>query len=119
MEMPKSISATKAHVALFKAIFGFGTIKVLLDCDGFTMVYNAMFGVNGPYAKAIFIDELGQAESTCMNTTPKDDFGGVYADQNLTYVKEFVEIMGLDCKGIKIDVGNRKVSSFGAAADGD
>eukprot|EP00957_Ditylum_brightwellii_P184687 14065914-Ditylum_brightwellii.AAC.1 len=116
--MPKSISATKAHVALFKTIFDFDTIKVLLDHDGFTMVYDAMFVVNGPYAKAIFVDELGQAESTCMNTTPKDDFGGLCADPNLTYAKEFVETMGFDCKGMKIGVGDCKVSSFGAAVNG-
>ena len=54
-----------------------------------------------------------------MNSEPKDDFGGGHADPNLTYAKELVEIMGLDRKGEKIDVGDRKVPSFGAAADGD
>mmetsp|Transcript_16893 Transcript_16893/g.25039 ORF Transcript_16893/g.25039 Transcript_16893/m.25039 type:complete len:1061 (-) Transcript_16893:508-3690(-) len=113
------ISATEAHVALLKTIFDFDAIKALLDRDDFSLVYDTMYGVNGPYAKAILIDELGQAESTCMNATPKDDFGGLHADPNLTYAKELVEIMGLNREGMKIDVGDRKVPSFGAAADGD
>jgi phosphoglucomutase len=113
------IDTTKAHVDLLKTIFDFGAIKALLDREDFTMVYDTMYGVNGPYAKAIFIDELGQPESTCMNATPKDDFNGGHADPNLTYAKELVAIMGLDRKGVKIDVGDRKVPSFGAAADGD
>merc|ERR1719297_563413 len=83
------------------------------------MVYDSMHGVNGPYAKSIFVDELGQPESVCANAIPKDDFGGGHADPNLTYAKDLVETMGLNRKGDKVDVGSRKVPSFGAAADGD
>lgn len=113
------IDSTKAHVDLLKTIFDFKAIKMLLDREDFSMVYDTMYGVNGPYAKAVFIDELGQPESCCMNATPKDDFNGGHADPNLTYAKQLVEVMGLDREGNKIDVGDRKVPSFGAAADGD
>jgi len=113
------IDATKAHVDLLKTIFDFGAIKALLDRDDFAMVYDTMHGVNGPYAKAVFIDEFKQPESSLMNATPKDDFNGAHADPNLTYAKELVASMGLDRKGAKIDVTGRKVPSFGAAADGD
>lgn len=112
------IDSTEAHVKLLKSIFDFPSIKALLDRPDFTMVYDTMYGVNGPYSKAIFIDELGQPESTCMNATPKDDFNGGHADPNLTYAKELVAIMGLDKKGNKIDVDG-PIPSFGAAADGD
>lgn len=78
-----------------------------------------MHGVNGPYAKAVFVDELGQDESVCVNAVPKDDFAGGHADPNLTYAKELVATMGLDKKGNKIDVGDAKIPTFGAAADGD
>ena len=54
-----------------------------------------------------------------MNAVPKDDFNGGHADPNLTYAKELVALMGLNRKGEKIDVGDKKVPSFGAAADGD
>merc|ERR1712087_485150 len=78
-----------------------------------------MHGVNGPYVKKVFVEELGQSEDVCMNCIPKDDFNGGHADPNLTYAKELVAIMGLDRKGMKIDVGDKAIPSFGAAADGD
>jgi len=113
------ISSVENHVTLLKSIFDFGAIRALLDRDDFTMVYDTMHGVNGPYAKKIFVDELGQPESVCMNAIPKEDFNGGHADPNLTYAKELVKIMGLDKTGAKIDVGDSKIPSFGAAADGD
>lgn len=113
------ISATDGHVDLLKTIFDFPAIKALLDREDFSMVYDTMHGVNGPYAKTVLVDELGQSESCLMNAVPKDDFNGGHADPNLTYAKELVAVMGLDKTGAKIDVGDRVVPSFGAAADGD
>jgi phosphoglucomutase len=113
------INSTESHVNLLKSIFDFPAIKALLDRPDFTMVYDTMHGVNGPYAKKVFVEELGQPESVCANATPKDDFGGGHADPNLTYAKELVKTMGLDRKGMKIDVGGATIPDFGAAADGD
>jgi phosphoglucomutase len=113
------IDSTECHVALLKSIFDFASIKALLDRDDFSMVYDTMHGVNGPYANKVFVDILEQPESVCMNATPKDDFNGGHADPNLTYAHELVEIMGLNRKGEKIDVGGRAIPEFGAAADGD
>eukprot|EP00529_Nitzschia_sp_RCC80_P003910 CAMPEP_0113488660 /NCGR_PEP_ID=MMETSP0014_2-20120614/26131_1 /TAXON_ID=2857 /ORGANISM="Nitzschia sp." /LENGTH=1056 /DNA_ID=CAMNT_0000382379 /DNA_START=72 /DNA_END=3242 /DNA_ORIENTATION=- /assembly_acc=CAM_ASM_000159 len=113
------ISATESQVKLLKTIFDFEAIKALLDRPDFSMVYDCMHGVNGPYAKEVLVKELGQPESVCMNAVPKDDFNGGHADPNLTYAKELVAIMGLNRKGEVIDTGDAKVPSFGAAADGD
>mmetsp|Transcript_24739 Transcript_24739/g.58081 ORF Transcript_24739/g.58081 Transcript_24739/m.58081 type:complete len:1057 (+) Transcript_24739:104-3274(+) len=113
------ISTTESHVNLLKTIFDFGAIKSLLDRPDFTMVYDSMHGVNGPYAKEVFVNDLGQPEDVCMNAVPKDDFNGGHADPNLTYAKELVAIMGLNRKGEVIDTGDKAVPSFGAAADGD
>ena len=113
------ISTTDSHVTLLKSIFDFGAIKKLLDRPDFSMVYDSMHGVNGPYAKKVFVEELGQSEDVCMNAVPKDDFAGGHADPNLTYAKELVAIMGLNRKGEKVDMGGKKIPSFGAAADGD
>jgi len=113
------IDTTEASVKLLKTIFDFDAIKSLLDRPDFTMIYDSMHGVNGPYAKAILVDELGQDESSCMNAIPKDDFNGGHADPNLTYAKELVAAMGLNKEGNKIDVGGAKIPTFGAAADGD
>jgi phosphoglucomutase len=113
------ISSTESHVNLLQSIFDFAAIKALLDRPDFTMVYDSMHGVNGPYAKEIFIKKLGQPDGVCMNATPKDDFNGGHADPNLTYAKELVELMGLNRKGETIETGARAIPSFGAAADGD
>jgi phosphoglucomutase len=113
------ISATENHVNLLKSIFDFGAIKGLLDREDFSMVYDAMHGVNGPYVKKVFTEVLGQPDTVCMNCVPKDDFNGCHADPNLTYAKELVALMGLDRKGMKIDTGENTIPSFGAAADGD
>mmetsp|Transcript_16909 Transcript_16909/g.25380 ORF Transcript_16909/g.25380 Transcript_16909/m.25380 type:complete len:1059 (+) Transcript_16909:81-3257(+) len=113
------IDTTEESVKLLKTIFDFDAIKSLLDRPDFSMIYDSMHGVNGPYAKAVFVDELGQDESCNMNAVPKDDFNGGHADPNLTYAKELVAKMGLNKSGDKIDVGDAKIPSFGAAADGD
>jgi phosphoglucomutase len=113
------ISSTETHVKLLKTVFDFSAIKSLLDRPDFSVVYDSMHGVNGPYARKVLVDELGQPESYLLNAVPKDDFNGGHADPNLTYAKELVAIMGLDRKGNTIDTGNRAVPSFGAAADGD
>lgn len=113
------ISSTDVHVHLLKTVFDFTKIKALLDRPDFTMVYDSMHGVNGPYSRAVFVDELKQDESVLMNAQPKDDFNGCHADPNLTYAKELVKLMGLDRTGEKIDTGSAKIPSFGAAADGD
>jgi phosphoglucomutase len=113
------ISSTETHVTLLKSIFDFGEIKALLDRPDFSMIYDSMHGVNGPYAKKVLIDELGQPESYLMNSVPKNDFNGGHADPNLTYAKELVKVMGLDRTGAKTDMTGKKVPEFGAAADGD
>lgn len=114
------IPSTESHVQLLKTIFDFDAIKSLLDRSDFTMIYDSMHGVNGPYSKSVFVEELGQPESVLTNHIPKDDFNGGHADPNLTYAKELVAAMGLNAKGDKIDVPtDRTIPSFGAAADGD
>mmetsp|Transcript_238 Transcript_238/g.512 ORF Transcript_238/g.512 Transcript_238/m.512 type:complete len:1057 (+) Transcript_238:128-3298(+) len=112
------IPSTQSHVNLLKTIFDFDAIKALLDRPDFTMVYDSMHGVNGPFAKSVFVDELGQDESILTNHIPKEDFNGGHADPNLTYAKDLVKTMGLDRTGNKIDVDG-PIPSFGAAADGD
>jgi phosphoglucomutase len=112
------IDSSEVHVALLKSIFDFNSIKALLDRPDFTMVYDTMHGVNGPYARKVFVDVLGQPESVLMNAIPKDDFNGGHADPNLTYAKELVAKMGLDREGNKISVDG-PIPDFGAAADGD
>ena len=61
----------------------------------------------GPYAKRIFLQELGAPEGTCINCEPKEDFGGHHPDPNLTYAKDLVDLL------------KKGEHGFGAAFDGD
>lgn len=44
----------------------------------------------GPYAKAIFVDELGAKPDSIVNATPLPDFGGGHPDPNLAYAHDLV-----------------------------
>ena len=55
-----------------------------------------MHGVQGPYAHAAFVEELGQDPACLLNAIPKDDFNGHHADPNLTYAVDLTAKMGLD-----------------------
>ncbi|KAK9115785.1 hypothetical protein Sjap_014732 [Stephania japonica] len=102
------------YVKLMKSIFDFQSIQKLLACPNFTFCYDALHGVAGAYAKPIFVDELGAQESSLINCTPKEDFGGGHPDPNLTYAKELVTRMGLNKEHPQDNP-----PEFGAAADGD
>jgi len=113
------------HLAVLQKCFDFESIKKLIATPGFTMTYDCMSGVQGPYAKGIIEGALGAPAGTSKNADPKPDFGGPesawhgHADPNLTYAVELVKDMGLNKEGNKIDVGGKPIPSFGAAADGD
>eukprot|EP00640_Fibrocapsa_japonica_P000745 CAMPEP_0113934004 /NCGR_PEP_ID=MMETSP1339-20121228/1341_1 /TAXON_ID=94617 /ORGANISM="Fibrocapsa japonica" /LENGTH=611 /DNA_ID=CAMNT_0000935605 /DNA_START=72 /DNA_END=1907 /DNA_ORIENTATION=+ /assembly_acc=CAM_ASM_000762 len=112
------IDATAGHIELLKTVFDMAAIKALLSRRDFSMVYDSMHGVQGPYAHKVFVDELGQSASCLINAVPKDDFGGGHADPNLTYAKDLIKIMGVDSKGQPVDTA-KPPPAFGAAADGD
>ncbi|KAK3230364.1 hypothetical protein Dsin_002245 [Dipteronia sinensis] len=102
------------YVKLMKSIFDFESIRKLLSSPNFSFCYDALHGVGGAYAKPIFVEELGAQESSLLNCTPKEDFGGGHPDPNLTYAKELVARMGLGKSG-----SQGEPPEFGAAADGD
>lgn len=106
--------STSDYLKLMKSIFDFESIRKLFSSPKFTFCYDALHGVGGIYAKRIFVEELGANESSLLNCTPKEDFGGGHPDPNLTYAKELVARMGLG-KGNCQD----EPPEFGAAADGD
>ncbi|KAK9089615.1 hypothetical protein Scep_028697 [Stephania cephalantha] len=54
------------------------------------------------------------SESSLINCTPKEDFGGGHTDPNLTYAKELVTRMGLNK-----EKPQDNPPEFGAAGDGD
>lgn len=96
------------YADLMQEIFDFSAIKTLL-ASGFTMQFDAMHAVTGPYAKEIFINRLGASASSLMNCEPSEDFGGGHPDPNLTYAEDLVKIL----------FAGENSPDFGAASDGD
>ena len=101
------IDPVKDYVEMMEGIFDFAAIKALF-AKGFTMRFDAMNAVTGPYAKKIFEDILGAAKGSVVNYKPLPDFGGLHPDPNMVYAKELVDFMF-----------SNKATDFGAANDGD
>ena len=95
------------YAALMRSLFDFPAIAALFR-SGFTMCFDAMHAVTGPYAKALLEGELGAPAGSVINAVPLPDFGGGHPDPNLTYAADLVEQMFAD-----------KAPDFGAASDGD
>lgn len=103
------IDSVADYVVLLKEIFDFALIKDFLhnNADSFRVLFDGLNGVTGPYARAIFIEQLGLPETAIQNSVPLPDFGGGHPDPNLTYAHSLVEVVE------KNDI------QFGAASDGD
>jgi len=95
------------YVEMMRGIFDFNAIKQLF-ANGFTMRFDAMNAVTGPYAVRIFEELLGAARGSVVNAVPLPDFGGLHPDPNLVYAKELVNLMF-----------SEQAPDFGAANDGD
>lgn len=109
------IDAVEDWCALMKRIFDFDMLKRLVKRNDFHFVFDGMSGVAGPYAKRVFVDELGAPASSLHSCDPKEDFNGHHPDPNLTYAKDLVKLMH---PLTPADVTSA-TPSFGAAADGD
>lgn len=101
------IDPVKDYVEMMENIFDFNALKQLF-ANGFTMRYDAMNAVTGPYALRIFEGILGAPKGSVVNYRPLPDFGGLHPDPNLVYAKDLVEHMYAD-----------NAPDFGGANDGD
>ena len=95
------------YIQLMEELFDFDLMAGMF-ARGFTMRFDAMNAVTGPYAKALLEERLGAPEGTVVRAEPLPDFGGIHPDPNLTYAKELVELMWSD-----------RAPDLGAASDGD
>lgn len=95
------------YAELMEQLFDFEAIKALFQ-SRFTMRFDAMHAITGPYASAILEEKLGAPAGTVMNGVPLEDFGGGHPDPNLTYANDLVDIMS-----------GENPPEFGAASDGD
>ncbi len=101
------IDGLKDYSDLMETIFDFDQISDFLKKD-FTLIFDAMNAVTGPYAKNIFVEKMGLTNDCVMNGIPLKDFGGLHPDPNLTYASHLADLLL-----------NKKSYSFGAACDGD
>lgn len=105
------IDPLEIWVDLMRKCFDFEALKRLVARPDFTMLYDGLNAVTGPYAKKVFVDELGAPAAAIVEGTPLEDFGGAHPDPNLTYAHGLVE---------KMDSSkNPNAPVFGAASDGD
>ena len=102
------IDPVRDYAELMASLFDFDAIASLLRSDDFSMRFDAMHAVTGPYATTILEEQLGAARGTLMNAVPLSDFGGGHPDPNLTYAATLVEEMYGD-----------DAPALGAASDGD
>ena len=93
------VDPTEVYTELMRSVFDFAKIKQLLQRADFTFCYDAMHGVAGPYAKRIFVTELGVSPQALLNCDPSPDFNGGHPDPNLVYAHELVKKMGLKSDG--------------------
>ncbi|MEL7126000.1 MAG: alpha-D-glucose phosphate-specific phosphoglucomutase [Pseudomonadota bacterium] len=101
------VDPVEDYAALMETLFDFDKIAALF-AGGFTMRFDAMHAVTGPYAHAILEDRLGAAPGTVVNGTPSPDFGGGHPDPNPIWAKALMDAMHGDA-----------APDFGAASDGD
>ena len=95
------------YAALMEQLFDFDAIRAMV-AGGFTMRFDAMHAVTGPYAVEILENRLGFTRGTVVNRLPLPDFGGGHPDPNPTWAKMLMdEMMGANAP------------DFGAASDGD
>jgi len=95
------------YAAMMERLFDFGAIRDLF-ASGFTIAFDSMHAVTGPYAVEILEKRLGARPGSVRNFKPLPDFGGHHPDPNLVHAKHlYDEMIGPDAP------------DFGAASDGD
>ncbi len=102
------IDPVSDYTELMQHLFDFDRIRSMLNSGLFTLRFDAMHAITGPYAREILEHRLGAGADDLINATPLEDFGGGHPDPNLVYAKQLVDIM-FAADG----------PSFGAASDGD
>ena len=92
---------------LMRSLFDFEAISGLF-ASGFTMRFDGMNAITGPYAISILEDKLVAPAGTVMRGEPQPDFGKHHPDPNPTHAAELMAAMMGD-----------DAPDLGAASDGD
>ncbi|WP_417592822.1 alpha-D-glucose phosphate-specific phosphoglucomutase [Parasphingorhabdus sp.] len=95
------------YAALMETLFDFDAIRTAVN-SGFTMAFDAMHAVTGPYATEILENRLGFPPGTVRNGIPLENFGHQHPDPNLVNARELHDLMM-----------GPQAPDIGAASDGD
>jgi phosphoglucomutase len=101
------VDSVSDYAELMESLFDFSAIAELFR-GGFSMCFDAMHAVTGPYAHAILERRLGAPAGTVINGIPSIDFGGGHPDPNPIWAHELMDRMT-----------GPNAPDFGAASDGD
>lgn len=101
------IDSVSDYAELMQQIFDFPAIRQLF-ASGFSMRFDGMSAVSGPYAKQILEGILGAPAGTVVNAEPLEDFGHHHPDPNPVNAAELISFMN-----------GHTAADFGAASDGD
>jgi phosphoglucomutase len=102
------IDPVSDYADMMQQLFDFDAMRTLLSSGTFSMRFDAMNAVTGPYAHEILEKRLGAAAGTVLRGEPLADFGGAHPDPNLVHAKQLVASMS-----------GEDAPDFGAASDGD
>ena len=102
------IDPVSDYADMMEQLFDFDAMRSLLGAGTFSMSFDAMNAITGPYAQEILESRLGAPAGTVIRGVPLEDFGGAHPDPNLVHAKELVEKMR-----------GANAPDFGAASDGD
>ena len=95
------------YAALMQQLFDFERIRELLATGAFSLYFDAMNAVTGPYAETI-LRQLGAAPGSVLRGQPLPDFGGEHPDPNPAHAQDLMRLMR-----------GQQPGDFGAASDGD
>ncbi|CAH0496936.1 alpha-D-glucose phosphate-specific phosphoglucomutase [Novosphingobium sp. CECT 9465] len=101
------IDCVADYAELMETLFDFNAIRANVQA-GFSMSFDAMSAVTGPYATEILEGRLGFPKGTVRNGEPLEDFGGHHPDPNMVHAHELFDTMF-----------SAQAPDFGAASDGD
>ena len=95
------------YTEVIKELFDLNAMRTLFR-RGFRMVFDAMHGVTGIYARHIFEELLWAPAGTVVRGEPLEDFGGLHPDPNQLHAAGLVKSMSMP-----------NSPDLGAACDGD
>ncbi|KPQ06376.1 MAG: phosphoglucomutase Pgm [Rhodobacteraceae bacterium HLUCCA12] len=101
------VDPVSEYATLMESLFDFDAIRALLG-TGFTLRFDAMHAVTGPYAREILENRLGAAPGSVRNAVPLPDFGAGHPDPNPVWAKPLFDAMFA-----------ADAPDFAAASDGD